>query len=117
MRRIVVEAVGKLFDADGGQRVTALRDIDFAVVDGEIVCLLGPSGCGKTTVLNMIAGFERPTTGRVLIDGVDVRGPGPDRVVVFQSPALFPWLTVLDNILFGPRHHGVPRAQRAELAR
>ncbi len=117
MRKIVVEAVGKVFDAGGGQRVTALRDTDFAVGDGEIACLLGPSGCGKTTVLNMIAGFERPTTGRVLIDGVDVRGPGPDRVVVFQSPALFPWLTVLDNILFGPRHHGVPGAQRAELAR
>jgi len=117
MRKIVVEAVGKVFDAGGGQRLTALRDIDFAVGDGEIVCLLGPSGCGKTTVLNMIAGFERPTAGRVLVDGVDVRGPGPDRVVVFQSPALFPWLTVLDNILFGPRHHGMPRAQRAEIAR
>ena len=117
MRAIVVEAVGKVFDAGGGQRVTALRDIDFAVGDGEIACLLGPSGCGKTTVLNMIAGFDRPTTGRVLIDGVDVRGPGPDRVVVFQSPALFPWLTVLDNILFGPRHHGMPRHQRVEIAR
>jgi ABC-type nitrate/sulfonate/bicarbonate transport system ATPase subunit len=116
-KKIVVEAVSKVFAADAGDPVPAVRDISFSVGDDEIVCLLGPSGCEKTTVLNMIAGFERPTTGRVLINATEVAGPGPDRVVVFQSPALFPWLTVLDNIIFGPRHHGVPRATCLDIAR
>ena len=116
-KKIVVEAVSKVFEADAGKPVPAVRDISFSVGDDEIVCLLGPSGCGKTTVLNMIAGFERPSTGRVLTNATEVSGPGPDRVVVFQSPALFPWLTVLDNIIFGPRHHGVPHAKCLDIAR
>jgi len=87
----------------------ALAGFDLDVAPAEIVCLLGPSGCGKSTVLNLAAGFERPSEGAVLLDGAAVERPGPDRGVVFQQPRLFPWLSVLDNITFGPRMHGVPR--------
>jgi NitT/TauT family transport system ATP-binding protein len=76
----------------------------------EIVCLVGPSGSGKSTLLNILAGFDTPTSGTVTVDGVPVRGAAPDRRVVFQTPALFPWLAVLDNIVFGPRKRSVPAA-------
>jgi NitT/TauT family transport system ATP-binding protein len=87
--------------------VVALDDLSFKVQDGQFVCLLGPSGCGKSTVLNLIAGFARPTSGLILLEGAPVTRPGPDRGVVFQEPLLFPWLTVLENVTFGPRMHGV----------
>ena len=86
-----------------GHDVVALHDISMSVNANEILCLLGPSGCGKSTVLNLIAGFEFPTTGEVSLDGTVVHKPGPDRGVVFQEHALFPWLTVLENIAFGRR--------------
>ncbi len=81
----------------------ALDGFDLTVAPGEFLCLLGPSGCGKSTLLNMLAGFSRPDAGQVLADGQPVTGPGPDRGVLFQTPMLFPWLTTLDNVLYGPR--------------
>jgi NitT/TauT family transport system ATP-binding protein len=94
----------------GANPVTALAGIDLTVCEGEFVALLGPSGCGKSTLLNLVAGFETPTAGRMRIFGAPERPPGPDRAVVFQEPALFPWLRVWDNVTFSPRIAGAPRA-------
>jgi NitT/TauT family transport system ATP-binding protein len=105
------------FDPYAGAHVTAVRDVSLEVQQGEFVSIVGPSGCGKTTILNMVAGFLPPTGGEILLDGRAVSGPGPDRGVVFQSFALFPWKTVLDNVGFGPKMRGVPKAERDRIAR
>src|SRR5438105_97328 len=81
--------------------VVALQDIDLEVAPGEIVCLLGPSGCGKSTLLDVLAGFTQPSKGEALAFGKPIAGPGPDRAMVFQEYALFPWMTVAENIAFG----------------
>ena len=91
----------------------ALSAVDLAVREGEFVCLCGPSGCGKTTVLNLVAGLEAPTEGAVRVRGEAVRGPGPDRTVMFQEHALFPWLTVAENVAFPLGVAGVPAGERA----
>jgi NitT/TauT family transport system ATP-binding protein len=96
--------------------VVALLETSFTVRDGEFICLLGPSGCGKSTVINMVAGFETPTAGRITLDGSQVHGPGGDRGVVFQEESLFPWLTLRENVEFGLRLRGVQRAARREAA-
>jgi NitT/TauT family transport system ATP-binding protein len=106
--QIRLSQVGQEFHAEG-RSVVALRDIDLTVGQGELVCLLGPSGCGKSTLLNAIAGFLTPSTGRITVDEVEARGPGPDRGMVFQEYALFPWMTVADNIGFGLRVQRRPR--------
>ncbi len=114
---IRLERVSKAFpNEETGQLVQALQDVHLRVEADEFVCLIGPSGCGKSTLLNLVAGFERPTGGRVLFEGEAVRGPGPERGVVFQEPALFPWLTVEQNVAFGLRTTGVPAAERREIA-
>ena len=100
MGRISIASVTKRFET-GDSVVTALEDVNLAVQDREIVTLVGASGCGKSTLLNLIAGFETPTVGQVLVDGQPIKGPGPDRGVVFQQTALFPWLSVEDNVAFG----------------
>lgn len=100
MGRISIASVTKRFET-GDSVVTALEDVSLAVQDREIVTLVGASGCGKSTLLNLIAGFETPTVGQVLVDGQPIKGPGPDRGVVFQQTALFPWLSVEDNVAFG----------------
>src|SRR5689334_4829593 len=85
------------------QTVAALQPIDLEVYQGEFVVFFGPSGCGKSTLLNMIAGFEEPTSGQILLDGKAVEKPGPERLMMFQEHALFPWLNVIDNITYGLR--------------
>jgi NitT/TauT family transport system ATP-binding protein len=109
---IVIDNVSKVFDGDG-RRMVALQDISLEIPHGQFVCLLGPSGCGKSTLLNAIAGFAPPSSGRVLADGVPVAGPGPERGMVFQEYALFPWMTVEQNVGFGLEIKGMPRAQIA----
>jgi len=97
---ISIRGVGKVFRS-GGQEVQALEAIDLEIAQGEFVCLLGPSGCGKSTLLNAVAGFSLPTSGTITVDGVAITEPGPDRGMVFQEYALFPWMTVEQNIAFG----------------
>jgi NitT/TauT family transport system ATP-binding protein len=112
--RIQIAGVSKSFAHDG-QTAPALVDIDLEVAAGELVCLLGPSGCGKSTLLNIVAGFIPPTKGRVLVNGQPVTGPGADRGVVFQEYVLFPWLTVAQNVEFGPRLKGALPSERRQL--
>jgi NitT/TauT family transport system ATP-binding protein len=110
---IAIEHVHKRFDSSRGVTV-ALADINLEVARGELLCLVGPSGCGKTTLLNLVAGLERPDSGRVLINGQAVTGPGPDRGVMFQDAALFPWLNVAENVTFGLKELRLPYAKQRE---
>ena len=111
---IVVDHVGKVFHS-GGREVVALQDIALTIPQGQLVCLLGPSGCGKSTLLNAIAGFAPPSSGQVLVDGAPVTAPGPQRGMVFQEYALFPWMTVAENIAFGLQIKGLPKARIAQV--
>jgi NitT/TauT family transport system ATP-binding protein len=106
---ISIQGVHKVFKS-GGQEVVALKGIDLKITQGEFVCLLGPSGCGKSTLLNAIAGFSLPTAGNIQIQGIPVATPGPDRGMVFQEYALFPWMTVEQNIAFGLQIKGQAKA-------
>jgi NitT/TauT family transport system ATP-binding protein len=99
---IQVQHVGKEFLDSSAGRTVALSNVSFDIHEHEFFCLLGPSGCGKSTVLNLLAGFEKPTSGRVLLNGNPITAPGPDRAVVFQQPTLYPWASVLRNVNFGP---------------
>jgi NitT/TauT family transport system ATP-binding protein len=105
------------FDPYAGRHVTAIHDVSLEVRQGEFVSIVGPSGCGKTTILNMIAGFIPASSGEIRLDGRAISGPGPDRGVVFQSFALFPWKTVLDNVAFGPKMRGAAKPERERIAR
>jgi NitT/TauT family transport system ATP-binding protein len=96
--------VGKRFQAGGAAPTVAVEDFTLDIAQGEFVVIVGPSGCGKTTVLNMLAGLERPSAGGVSLDGQEITAPGPARGVMFQDYALFPWLTVRDNVGFGLRY-------------
>ncbi len=116
MAQIAVDRVSKSFSQNRRKPFLALENLDLEVEKGTFVSLVGPSGCGKSTLLNLMAGFDRPDSGSVLIDGQEVGGPGPDRVVVFQEPALFPWLTLVDNVAFGLKQRGVQRSHRVALA-
>jgi NitT/TauT family transport system ATP-binding protein len=106
---IVMSGVGKVFSS-AGRELVALQDIDLAIARGQFTCLLGPSGCGKSTLLNAVAGFSLPSSGSIAVDGRPVTEPGPERGMVFQEYALFPWMTVEQNIGFGLEIKGVARA-------
>ena len=104
---VELRGVRKVF-VKGERRIEALQSIDLAVAPESFTAILGPSGCGKSTLLNMVAGFEAPTAGEVFAGGAAVTGPSPKRAVVFQEPALFPWYSVFDNVVFGPKTQGRP---------
>lgn len=119
--KVSLHDVSRTFTSPQGEKIEALRDINFEVEDayssdgrdiGELRVLLGPSGCGKSTILRLIAGLDRPDTGRVLVNGNPVTGPGPDRGMVFQKYTSFPWLTVARNIEYGLRIKNTPKAER-----
>ncbi len=111
-----IQHVDKRF-AFGTETINALSDASLQVGKGEFICLIGPSGCGKSTLLRMIAGFETASAGALLMWGKPIRGPGPDRGMVFQDYGLFPWLTVTQNVGFGPAARGRPRAEVAATAK
>ena len=111
---ISVQGVDKVYG--GKLAVQALKGIDLTIAEGEFVAILGPSGCGKSTLLNLIAGFEQPTSGSLQVFGTTIAKPGPDRAVVFQEPALFPWMSVWSNVVFGPKLRGLPSSQYAAKA-
>jgi NitT/TauT family transport system ATP-binding protein len=107
---MTVGGVGRVFDGAQGP-VTALQNIEFEVHQREFISVIGPSGCGKSTLIRIVSGLETCSSGAVLIDGKPVVGPGPDRGMVFQAYTLFPWLTVKQNVMFGPNMKGAPPAQ------
>jgi len=116
MALLEIKGVSKFFEAEG-KTFEALRNINLSIKDNEFVCLVGPSGCGKTTLLRIMAGLERPSDGEILLDGTPIKGPGPQRGMVFQEYSLFPWRTVLDNAAFGLELKGVPDKERYQKAR
>jgi ABC-type nitrate/sulfonate/bicarbonate transport system, ATPase component len=113
---IECEGVSKDFPSDKGP-VPIVERLDLRVEENEFVVLFGPGQCGKTTILNIMAGLESATAGKVVVNGKSVDGPGPDRGVVYQTIALFPWYTVMQNVEYGPRMRGVPKKERREKAR
>jgi sulfonate transport system ATP-binding protein len=114
--KLSARGVSKTFRNARGGVVSALGEVELDIAEGEFVCLIGPSGCGKTTLLNLFAGLDRPDTGEIEMDGRPVRAPGPDRAMLFQDPALFPWLNVRANVEFALELIGVPKDQRADRA-
>ena len=115
MTTVELKNVSRVYLGQSGP-VYGLSAFDLRIQEGEFVCIVGPSGCGKTTLLNIVAGFEPPDLGEVLIDGEKITGPGTNRFVMFQEHALFPWLNVSQNIMFGLKMAGIPRREREERA-
>lgn len=113
--KISCQNIRKIFIQKGKIQVHVLEDISLNVDANEFVVILGPGQSGKTTLLRIIAGLETPTEGRVLLDGKEVKGPGPDRGLVFQSYMLFPWRTVMGNVEMGPKLRGVPKEERRKI--
>ncbi len=115
MPKVLLDNVTKVFLTDTGP-LQVLNNMTLPIAEGEFLCVLGASGCGKSTLLNLIAGLEMPDHGSVLVNGAPVRGPGPDRVVMFQEAALFPWLNAVQNVAFGLKMAGVAQKERQERA-
>ncbi|HEX2015038.1 MAG TPA: ABC transporter ATP-binding protein [Nitrososphaera sp.] len=119
MAKLEARNISKRFAATEGtqsQIIAAVEDVSLAIDEGQFVCFVGPSGCGKTTLLNILAGLDKPTDGEVILDGRPVVGTGPDRCMVFQENALFPWLKVIDNVEFGLKMKGVEKSKRHQQA-
>jgi NitT/TauT family transport system ATP-binding protein len=112
--KLSARGVTKRFRGARGKGTTALVDVNLDVEKGEFICLIGPSGCGKTTLLNLFAGLEKPDQGELFLDGRPITTPGPDRAVLFQEPALFPWMSVRRNVEFALKMIGVPRDERGD---
>ncbi|MDD2365969.1 MAG: ABC transporter ATP-binding protein [Desulfuromonadaceae bacterium] len=115
MAELKLTAVSKSFNTQAGV-ITALSCVDLTIKEGEFLCVVGPSGCGKSTLLNLIAGLEFPDQGRLLLDDSEITGPAADRVLIFQEPALFPWLSVIDNVAFGLKMQGGAKQHRTARA-
>ena len=113
--KLLIEGVSRTFAGPRGSATPALAPTDLAVASNDFITLLGPSGCGKSTLLRIVAGLDRPSSGRALLNGREIRGPGRDRGMVFQSYTLFPWLTVAQNIGFGLRERGVSQQRQREV--
>ena len=116
MKTLIVEQLSKSFQNEKAQHTKVLENINFTAEEGARIALLGRSGCGKTTLLNMIAGFDMPDCGSIQLDGHPVDGPSDQQAVIFQSPALFPWMTVLQNVTYGLKRKGIKKAERNEAA-
>ena len=114
---IEVRNVGQVFKTQSGGEVVALQDVNLTIGDGEFVSVLGPSGCGKSTLMRILAGLASPTSGEVLMGGEPIKGPGRDVGVVFQQPALFPWRTVLKNVMLSAEVLGLPKAAAEQRAK
>jgi NitT/TauT family transport system ATP-binding protein len=115
---LVIDNVSRIFPGARRRAPTrALEPTNLTIPDNDFVTIIGPSGCGKSTLLRLVAGLDQPTTGQILLNGIPVSEPGPDRGMVFQSYTLFPWLTVADNIAFGLREKGTPAHQRTAIVR
>ena len=112
-KSLQIEGVQQFF-GDKGAKVQALSRIDLVIEPGQFVCLAGPSGCGKTTLLRLVAGFMAPSEGQITIEGKPIKGPGPDRGMVFQAPTLYPWMNVRANVELGMKYQGVKKAERKE---
>jgi NitT/TauT family transport system ATP-binding protein len=113
VKRAQFDHVSLAFETPKG-KLTVVEDVSYDIYDGDFIAVIGPSGCGKTTMMGMLAGFQKPTTGKVLFDGAPVKGPGPERGVIFQEYGVFPWLTVKQNIAFGLqlKANRIPTAER-----
>ncbi|MDH7593331.1 MAG: ABC transporter ATP-binding protein [Methanomicrobiales archaeon] len=107
----------KSFTLEDGNTIEALGPLNLEVSDGEFVCILGPSGCGKTTLLRIIGGLERPTSGTISLNSATIEGPNPSMAMIFQEYSLFPWRSVLDNVAFGLEVRGLPKEERHRIAR
>ena len=112
--KVALDGISLSYKTNDGSRLLALDNINLQVQPGEFLCIVGPSGCGKSTLLHLIAGLHTPTSGRVLVDDKTVEGSGPDRILIFQELGLFPWLTVSQNVEFGMKMKGFPKAERRE---
>ncbi|SOH95177.1 taurine transport system ATP-binding protein [Monaibacterium marinum] len=115
MTGLRIDDISMRFDLPNGSSVQALKNVSLDIAEGELMSVLGPSGCGKTTLLNIVAGFLAPTSGNIVLHEQVVRGPGPERGMVFQQGALFEWMNVRENVAFGPNMKGMPKAESAEI--
>jgi NitT/TauT family transport system ATP-binding protein len=120
LSKLELKNITKSFSVNSSEgeerRVLAVDSVNLSIEEGQFVCFVGPSGCGKSTLLNIIAGLDKPTEGELILNGRPVSGTGPDRIMVFQENALFPWLSVIDNVEFGLKMVGVEKEKRNKIA-